>query len=87
MARAHLIANTLTAINTVLLISSGMTAVSGLHAVALRAYLLYCSLVSSTLVAATAFLSVQAIEYMHLYWCINAMWDGVAVACRRAIAP
>ena len=68
---SHIIANALTLINTVLLISSGMVAVAALHASSLRAHILYSSLVVVVVVAATAFLSVQCMEYMHLYWTIS----------------
>ena len=85
----HLIANGLTLVNTVLLISSGMIVVSGVHVAALGVHLLYSTLVVCTVAAASGFLSVQCIEYLHLYWCINSMLRVVwcSYLQQHAVAP
>ena len=63
--------NTMALLNTVLLIGSGVLGTSGLQASSTRAHLLYCIGIMGTILLATAFLSIQSIEYMHLYWCIS----------------
>ena len=62
--------NTLTLLNTDLLLSSGVLAVAGMHTVVLQLLGVHCLLLTVVVIVAVLFLAVQCCEYIHLYWCI-----------------
>nr|ATQ37484.1 cytochrome c oxidase subunit 3 [Rhynchopus euleeides] len=77
--------NTLTLMNSYLLITSGVVSVSALHCCTMRVHVLYTSSLLVVLVLGTAFLGVQCIEYVHLYWCINTSGSAGCLLCAVAV--
>ena len=59
--------NTLTLINTDLLLASGVASMLSMHAHTLRVPVLCTCMLAVVALQATAFLAVQCIEYMHLH--------------------
>nr|QHQ98672.1 cytochrome c oxidase subunit 3 [Rhynchopus humris] len=68
--------NTLTLLNTDLLLTSGVWGVAAMHAVVLHLLLVHCYATTTIILLAVVFLAVQCCEYLHLYWCIYS--SGVA---------
>ena len=65
-----LYANTLTMLNTSLLLYSGVVSVSLVHTLVLKTLVMSNTMVVSISLLAIVFLGVQCVEYLHLYWCI-----------------
>ena len=62
--------NTLTLLNTELLVSSGVLSVSGIHSITMKTSVQTGSILLLVVLLGTVFLMVQCCEYVHLYWCM-----------------
>ena len=65
-------ANALTMVNTTLLLTTGVLAGYAVHALSMRLPVLACTLMHTIVSLGMLFLSVQCMEYGHLYWCIHS---------------
>jgi len=68
--------NTLTLLNSTLLLTSGVVSVGAIHSMAMKTPVLSSAMLAVVVVLGTVFLMVQCCEYLHLYWCIYS--SGVA---------
>jgi heme/copper-type cytochrome/quinol oxidase subunit 3 len=59
--------NTLTLLNTDLLVSSGVLSISGIHSMTMKTTIQTCGMLVLVVVLGTVFLMVQCCEYIHLY--------------------
>lgn len=64
-------ANGLTAINTALLLTTGVVAGYAVHLLSLNLVLMSSVCLHAIVGLGLLFLAVQCIEYSHLYWCIH----------------
>nr|QHQ98640.1 cytochrome c oxidase subunit 3 [Lacrimia lanifica] len=62
--------NTLTLLNTNLLVTSGIVSIAAMHAVVMKTSVLSNSMLMLVVVLGSVFLLVQCCEYLHLYWCM-----------------
>ena len=62
--------NTLTLLNTDLLVFSGVLSVSAIHSITMKTTTQTCSMLMLVVLMGTVFLTVQCCEYLHLYWCL-----------------
>ena len=63
-------ANTLTLLNTMLLLTSGVVSIIGVHGVAMKVPTVTSTAFMVVSYLGVVFLGVQCCEYLHLYWCI-----------------
>ena len=63
--------NGLTAINTALLLTTGVLAGYAVHTLAMSLLVLATLLLHTLVALGLLFLAVQCLEYSHLYWCIH----------------
>lgn len=69
-------ANTLTLLNTNLLLASGVVSIAAIHAVSMKTPVIGTTMMLVVSMLGTVFLVVQCCEYIHLYWCMYS--SGVA---------
>lgn len=62
-----LYSNTLTLLNTNLLLTSGVVSIGGMHSITMKTSVLSSVLLMVVVVLGTVFLLVQCCEYLHLY--------------------
>jgi len=68
--------NTLTLLNTDLLLTSGVVSIAGMHGMTMKTIVHAMLMMLVVCMLGTVFLLVQCIEYLHLYWCLYS--SGVA---------
>ena len=69
--------NTLTLLNTSLLLTSGVVSVGGVHALTMKTHVQSVGLFMVVVALGTSFMMVQCCEYIHLYWCLYS-WPSCA---------
>ena len=62
--------NTLTLLNTDLLLTSGVVSIAGMHGMTMKTIAHAMLMLLVVCMLGTVFLLVQCIEYLHLYWCL-----------------
>ena len=70
MTTTMVYANTLTMLNTDLLLTSGVVSISAVHACTMKTMVSTHLLLLVVVILGLVFLMVQCVEYLHLYWCM-----------------
>ena len=74
VATITMYSNTLTLLNTNLLLASGVVSVAAIHSVTMKTLVHTNYMLVLVVVLGTVFLLVQCCEYIHLYWCMYSWY-------------